>query len=246
MEQPTDTIQPEEPHVNTTPISRENRRILINSLFNVMSFAVQVAVVFLVSPILVHGLGDDRYGAWTLVNSVIAYMALADLGIGAAVLRYVARFEALRDKEAINRVFSTSLAIFTCAGAVVLLVTSSLALFWQHPFGLQGDLAGEMRFMLGILGANFAMLLPMGNYKTVLRALEKYPTVNVIRVAALLLRNAAFVAIIYLGGGLRAIALAIVVASLLDNVSSFWAAHHFMPSLRFSIRFIDRKTIRMI
>jgi O-antigen/teichoic acid export membrane protein len=126
--------------------SREHRRILLNSASNVAYFVTQVALVFFVSPILVHGLGDSRYGVWTLVNSVMAYMALADLGVGAAVLRYVARYDGLHDKEAINRVFSTSLAIFACGGALVLLLTSSLALFWQNPFGLHDDLAGDMRW----------------------------------------------------------------------------------------------------
>ncbi len=232
--------------MTTRPVRSEKRSILLNSASNVAYFATQVAVVFFVSPILVHGLGDTRYGVWTLVNSVMAYMALADLGVGAAVLRYVARYDGLHDKEAINRVFSTSLAIFACGGGLVLLLSWSLALFWQHPFGLHDDLAGDMRWMLAVLGANFSLLLPMGNYKTVLFGFGKYPTVNVVRISSLLFRNAAFVVIIYLGGGLRAIALAIVAGSLLDQVGCAWAAHRFIPGLRFSFRFIDRKTLRLI
>jgi O-antigen/teichoic acid export membrane protein len=236
----------ENPYGESAVGYRESHRILVNSLFNVMSFLAHVAIVFLVSPILVHGLGDDNYGVWMLVNSVVAYMALADLGIGAAVLRYVARFEAIHDRDAINRVFSTSMAIFACAGAVVLLTTVGLVIFWQHPFGIRDGSADDMRFMLGVLGASFALALPLGNYNTILRALEKYPTVNTIRTASILLRNVAFVGVMYSGGGLRAIGVTILVCSLLDNMCYVWAAHHFMPSLRFSLGLIDRKTIRMI
>ena len=66
--------------------TRESRLIsfvsLTSALSNTAYFAASVAVVFFVSPILVHGLGDSRYGAWLLVNSVLAYMALAELGVG--------------------------------------------------------------------------------------------------------------------------------------------------------------------
>jgi len=224
----------------------ERQKILFNSASNVAYFATQVAVVFFVLPILVHGLGDNRYGVWTLVNSVIAYMMLADLGVGAAVVRYVARYDGLDDKEAINQVFSTSLAIFACGGASALLVTAAIAMFWKQPFGLADDLASDMRFMLTVLGVNFSLLLPMGNYKTVLLGFGKYPTVNVIRVSTLLVRNAAFVTIIWLGGGLRAIALAVMAGSVLDMVACAWAAHRFVPSLQFCFRFINRKTFRLI
>ena len=224
----------------------EHRRILINSVSNVLFYVIQVAVVFFVSPLMVHGLGDDRYGAWTLVNSVTAYLALADLGIGAAVLRYVARFAGLHDEEAINRVFSTSLSMFACAGGAVLAATLALVLFWQSPFGMTGDLARDMRWMLAMFGANLSILLPMGIYKTVLMGLGRYPIVNVIRISTLLLRNAGFVLVLHLGGGLREIAATIVATSLLDQAWCPLAAHHYLPSLRFSFSFIDWITLRTI
>ena len=193
-----------------------------------------------------HGLGDNRYGAWTLVNSVTAYLALADLGIGAAVLRYVAKFAGLRDEEAINRVFSTSLSTFACAGGVVLATTVTLVVFWKNPFGMKGDLARDMRWMIAMFGANLSTLLPMGIYKTVLMGLGRYPIVNVIRISTLVLRNAGFVLVLHLGGGLREIAATIVATSLLDQAWCPLAAHHYLPSLRFSFRFVDGKTLRAI
>jgi O-antigen/teichoic acid export membrane protein len=224
----------------------ERQRILLNSASNVAFYAIQVAVVLFVSPVLVHGLGDNRYGAWTLVNSVAAYLALADLGIGAAVLRYVAKFAGLRDGESINRVFSASLCMFACAGAGVLAITVSLVVLWQSPFDMTGDLARDMRWMIAMFGANLSILLPLGIYKTVLMGLGRYPVVNAVRITTLLLRNAGMVLVLHSGGGLREIAATLVATSLIDQAWCFLAAHHYLPSLRFSFRFVDRGTLRAI
>src|SRR5260370_14040036 len=104
-------------------------RLLTNVAANWLGFAVQLVVAFFMSPILVHGLGTSRYGIWSLVESVLAYLMLFDLGVAAAVVRYVARFEATQDHDSLNRVFSTSLGIFAGAGAVAMGVALGLA-FW--------------------------------------------------------------------------------------------------------------------
>ena len=74
------------------------KNIALNALFNALGFLTAVAIAFVMSPILVHRLGDRQYGTWALVDSVLAYLSLFDLGIGAAVVRYVAKFEETRDR----------------------------------------------------------------------------------------------------------------------------------------------------
>src|ERR1700737_714662 len=100
-----------------------NRRIVTNAAANWIGFAAQLVVAFFMSPILVHGLGAPRYGIWSLVESILAYLMLFDLGVAASVVRYIARFEANGDQDRLNRIFSTSLCIFAVAGLAVAAVT---------------------------------------------------------------------------------------------------------------------------
>src|SRR5262249_61720625 len=109
-----------------------------------------------VPPVPVHGLGDRRYGLWSLVESVLGYLMLFDLGVAASVVRYVARFEAARDQDSLNRVVSASLCVFAAAGAAVLGVTLLLAFPAFSWFGVPADLAGEGRWVLVLLGATLA------------------------------------------------------------------------------------------
>src|SRR6266852_2704194 len=129
-----------------------NRQIVANAAVNWIGFAVQLVVAFFMSPILVHGLGAPRYGVWSLVESVLAYLMLFDLGVAASVVRYVARFEANGDQDRLNRVFSTSLCIFAAAGIVVAATTVGLASLGATLVKVPGELVHEAQWMLELLG----------------------------------------------------------------------------------------------
>ncbi len=105
------------------------KRLLTNAAANFTGFAAQVVVAFFLSPILINGLGERRYGVWSLVESVLAYLTVLDLGLTVSVVRYVARFEANSERDNQNRIFSTSLCLFGLSGLVVLAISSGLRCF---------------------------------------------------------------------------------------------------------------------
>src|SRR5438094_4904870 len=137
-----------------------NRQIIANAAANWIGFAVQLVVAFFMSPILVHGLGAPRYGIWSLVESILAYLLLFDLGVAASVVRYVARFEAVEDRDGLNRVFSTSLCIFAVAGLVAGLLTAGMAFTGIQLLHIPAELFDEAPGMFLLLGLNLAICLP--------------------------------------------------------------------------------------
>jgi len=65
--------------------------VLIRNIFsNWASVAINLAVAFLLSPFLVHSLGDSAYGLWVLVLSVTGYMGLLDTGLRVSIVKPVA------------------------------------------------------------------------------------------------------------------------------------------------------------
>jgi O-antigen/teichoic acid export membrane protein len=222
------------------------RRLLTNAVANWIGFAAQIGAAFFVSPVLVHGLGDRRYGIWSLVESVLAYLMLFDLGVAASVVRYVARFEATRNQDALNRVFSASVCIFAAAGTVVL----ALTLVFAYPaFGLlnvPGDLANEGQWMLILLGLNLALGLPMNVFACVLDGLGRYPAKSAIRTTGIVIRSILFIVVIRSGGGLLPVAIAVTAYTLVEHLAMAVAVRHYLPGLRFSPRLVDRPTLRAI
>src|SRR5207248_575759 len=187
------------------------------------------------SPILVHGLGDRRYGVWSLIDSILAYLMLFDLGVAASVVRYVARFEAIQEQEKRNRVFSTSLCIFAGAGAMALTLAIGAALLGERLFQFPADLARESRGMLLLLGANLALGLPLSVFPCVLDGLGRYPTKTALRTAILVLRVPVLLGVLQTGGGLIELALGTTACNLIEHLALALAARHYLPDLRFSL-----------
>jgi O-antigen/teichoic acid export membrane protein len=230
----------------TGSASADRRTIVRNAAANWLAFAVQIAVAFFLSPVLVHRLQERRYGIWSLVESVLAYLVLLDLGVAASIVRYVARFEATRDYDRVNRVFSASICIFAVAGLVAQGIALGIAALGLPLFHIPGDLLQEARWLLILLGLNFGLGLPLNVFPCVLDGLGRYPAKSGIRTISLLIRSGILLGVVLNGGGLIALGIVITGCTIVENAVMAVAAKYYLPSLRFSFGLIDRETLRMI
>ena len=86
-----------------------NAKISRNVIANYIGMIGLIIIAFLLSPFLVHSLGDIKYGIWSIAAAFTGYMSLLDFGIGSAVNRYVSKYNALEESDGTNSVVSTAL-----------------------------------------------------------------------------------------------------------------------------------------
>lgn len=106
------------------------------SYFNI---ALQVIIGFLYVPILLHFIGKSEYGLYQLMGSLIAYFSIMDFGLSAAVIRFYAKYKALKDSIGMENILAISvrgygtvtvlaLAIgFVCYGFLDVIFAGSMA-----------------------------------------------------------------------------------------------------------------------
>ena len=102
-----------------------------------------VAVNLLAVPLAVGYLGPERYGVWALVGSLLAWVRLADLGIGNGLTNAIAGALGSERPDAVRGHISTALAALS-AISVLLAAAAVLAwpwIDWTALFGLKTDLA---------------------------------------------------------------------------------------------------------
>lgn len=212
------------------------RSLAINAACNWLTFVSSVLVAFVMSPVLVRGLGAERYGVWSLVEALVAWFALLDMGVGASVVRYVAKFEAADDHDQLNRVFNTTLCLFLAAAIIALTASGLLAAAWQRPFGLPADLAATTRWLIVLLGANVAVELVAGVFSAVLYGLGRFPAKTAIAVSLKLVGAVVLYVLLQGGGGLITLALVGLAASLVRCFLNAAAVRYYLPRLRYSPR----------
>ncbi|NMB90023.1 MAG: oligosaccharide flippase family protein [Chloroflexi bacterium] len=74
----------------TVPITK--RQITFASLANLVYMALNSLLFLFVTPLVLIVLGEDLYGLWTILLAFLNFSGLASLGVGQAMVKYVAQY----------------------------------------------------------------------------------------------------------------------------------------------------------
>lgn len=105
----------------------------------------------IVTPAVLHALGDSGYGGWLLINSFIGYMRFLDLGATTGTVKYAAGAQERGDADDLASVLNTSAAIFIGVGVAA--IVGTLALIGLLPRIYPTIAADQMSVILMLGGA---------------------------------------------------------------------------------------------
>src|SRR5262245_19910640 len=180
------TLPPMADASSRSPVAR---RLLVGAVTNWLAFAATLLVGFFLTPYLVRRLGDGPYGVWAFVESILAYLTLFDLGIAACVVRFVARFHTTGDREELNRLVSTALALFLGLAGIVLAVGALILPAILPSIENAGVPRGEVLAFAILMLVNLAVSLPLSVFPSILDGLERFALKSAVRVVVLAIRT---------------------------------------------------------
>jgi O-antigen/teichoic acid export membrane protein len=221
-------------------------RTIRNVLSNWTAFLLGTAITFVLSPFVVHHLGASRYGLWAVIGSVVGYLGLLDLGVRVGITRFVARYAAQRDQEAMNRVVSTALWVFIGAGILASLIAFALTLLLPSFVDVPGAFRGDAAAAVPISGVAVAVALLGGVYGGVIAGLQRFTVVNAIDIGVELLRAAGVVVVLRAGGGLVGLAIVQLASVTLRGALYTIGAYRLQPGLRTARSLLDLATLRAV
>lgn len=205
--------------------------IVRNVLSNWVGLVVFGVVSFILTPILIHGLGDLYYGMWILVSSVFDYCGLLDIGMRTTIQRYVARLRGANERENLAETFTTALVLTLWISVLILVLT--IALMWVLPsyFKLHGASVVVFRWLAILMGLNVAITLPSRLLGTYLCGLQRFDLYNLSEILFAIVRAALFVLALYLGYGVLTIAAITLGVTALSAPFLLWLISREDPSL---------------
>ena len=86
------------------------------------TLGVQVVVMLAYTPFVLRILGQEEFGLYQLVQSVIAALGMLSLGFSGAYVRFFTRFSVAGDREGMASLNGMFMTVFLCMGAVALAV----------------------------------------------------------------------------------------------------------------------------
>lgn len=221
-------------------------RVLRNVVTNYLRFVLGGLTGFVLTPILVHGMGDRDYGLWVTIFSLTGYFGLIDQGIRPSLIRYVSRDAALGDQEGLSRTLNTALALFTGVGVLVMGAVLVVAANFTRWFSIPAADHATVSQALAVAGLSMALGFPFGVWGAALSGLQRYDLGNWIGISVTVARAVAFVLVLRAGGGLLELAWTSLVASLVGHLLTWWFAQRLLPGVRYGRRWVTRQHVGMI
>jgi O-antigen/teichoic acid export membrane protein len=220
-------------------------RALKNVSSSWLSLGVNVIISIILTPLILHHLGDEGYGLWALVFSFAGYFNIFDFGLSSAVIRYVSRFYAMQDYERLTRYINTILFIFMCVSICLLLGTLVVSLYVSSIFHISPSLHRTAQILFLMVGCMFALQFSGDVFLGVLSGIQEFWWEYLIQIVAGILRLTLIVTVLDHGLGLLAISIVAVSLSLASYVAYIVIAFRRLP-LRFFPQFSNFTTLKEI
>jgi O-antigen/teichoic acid export membrane protein len=144
--------------------AERNRRAVLTGSVATVARVVQVGSSLITVPLTLKYLGNERFGLWMTISSVLAMASFADFGIGNGVLNTVAKASGRDDIEGIRKAVSSGFAILSMIAALLLILFFTFYRFinWGDFFRVVSPQArSEAGPALAVFATCFALNISM-------------------------------------------------------------------------------------
>ena len=220
--------------------------IFRNSIVNTLRYIINYSIIFVLTPIIINGIGDAQYGLWALIFSLIGYAGLLDLGVQQATIKLVAEFKGKNDINKLNEIISSTIFYFLCIGIFVSLICWFVLPRMMHYFVDDHELLSMTGMLLFIVGLDviFAFL---GNVFTgIILGLHQYHLKGIIDVCCGVSRLVATIYVLNNGYGLIGLAWIALALDFVAAVFLYLICIYSNPQLSVSFRHVKLSAFKEI
>lgn len=197
-------------------MNSRNKNIKIATIISYVTIFLGNIVSLISIPFIISRLGASEYGIFNLVNSIISYMYIMDLGLGNAVVRYNSKYIAEKKEDEIKQLNGMFLCIYFIISIICILIGTILYFNFDLIFsnGLtryEIELTKKM-FIVAII--NLSIGLPLGVFNSIITAYEEFIFIKIISLIRTVLNPIIMIVVLLTGYK----ALGMVIMSTIFNI----------------------------
>ncbi|MGC1108099.1 MAG: oligosaccharide flippase family protein [Candidatus Acidiferrales bacterium] len=216
---------------------------MLRSIFSNWVGLLAIGVMsFLITPFMIHRLGDFQFGLYTLAFSAVGYFDVLAQGIRSTLQRFVGLLSGQQDREALNSVFSNALALTLIVGACVIVLFLGLSRVLPSFFKLNPAEQHLLTWLVILLGLNLGSGVPAALLGSYLCGLNRFDLFNMLSVIRQAVRAVLIVVVLLRGQGVLAVAVCVLVSTVICLPLNWWMIRRIDPEIRFMRRQIRLRT----
>ena len=142
------------------------------------------------TPLLIKALGQTQYGLYDVVNSITAYIAIADIGLGGTITRYIIKYNTQKEEQKEKNCITTALfayliIAFVCLLAGIVVVILFPSILTDKNIGAS---SGEAQMLLFVSVGNIVLSLFMHAFSGIALAYSYFSLEKVLKIIRICLR----------------------------------------------------------
>jgi O-antigen/teichoic acid export membrane protein len=159
------------------------RLLARNVVWNLIGSGAPVLVAVFSIPILIRGLGKDRFGLLALAWALIGYASVFDLGIGRALTQLVAKKLGSGEERDVAGVAWTSLVLMLLLGLIGSLAVVFISPWLvEHALKVPAGLQTETLRSFYLLAFSIPLVIVTAGLRGLLEAHQRFGLTNLLRV----------------------------------------------------------------
>lgn len=211
-----------------------------------LGLGVSMLTGFLVAPVIVRALGNERYGLWSLAASFVGFYGLFDLGLGNAVSRFMGKAIGARDMAELNRVASAGKWLLTGASGLLFL----FAILVMRPAAgllhIPPEHLSDFRWLLVLSAISMSISIATATYSGALLAAQDFVTSSLINTVSGVLRSLGGLVVVLAGGGVVGLGAVGAICTALGQSAVYARSRWLIPQMKPSLKAFHFSEVRSL
>jgi len=194
-------------------VKNHNERKL-GAILGYVAIVLNILVSIVYTPILTRMLGSHEFGLYSLVETIVSYLNVLDLGFANAIIIYTVRYHKEGKKEEEQKLHGMFFIVYLVLGLIATIIGIILCCNIKSLFGNSMSIEEiEKAKILMILSVfNIALTLPLSIFSSIVQAYEKFTFSKILNIIRIILQPLIMIPLLLLG--FKSIALVILITVL--------------------------------
>lgn len=194
-------------------------RIGKNSLYILLRRFLEFPVGLILPPVVLGYIGIEGYGVWALIQALVAYSAILDMGIDSTIMKYVAEYKSLGNYQKIIQMFNTFFVVYSVIFSIFFLVVFIyqdwiIDVFIKTSNFTREDISFTLLFYTVVFGINIIFRV----YSSTFNGMERMDLTNKVGILSIIGNFIFSVFFLYMGWGIKGLAIASGLSSLITII----------------------------
>lgn len=177
-----------------------SKNIKVGAVLTYLTQFLSIAISFVYVPIMLGRLGQSEYGLYSIVQSLVAYLQMSEMGIGTTAIRYNSKYIEEGNLDGQMKINGMFFKIYLGIAAICVAVATVLYLFLDSIYAdYSPDNIRLIKILFVIAVVNLVITFVFQIFNAIVIAYEEYIFLKVISLIQTIIGPVCMLAVLFMG-----------------------------------------------